>query len=454
MIVKNKKAVVVGLARSGLAAAILLDDLGSEVSVTDFADNDDIRQNVERLAQRDIKIEVGGHTQAFLEGAGLLVVSPGVPVNALPITWAQKNKVPVISEIELGYIFCKAPIIGITGTNGKTTTTGLIGHILEKAGKKAVVCGNIGEPFTRHAGYITKEHIVVLEVSSFQLEFINRFRPKVSIILNITQDHLDRYAGMDEYARTKERIFENQNKDDYLILNHDDPAAAGIAKRTRANILYFSREEEVSGAFSESGMIYTKTGKERRLICARQDIFLRGEHNVENSLAAIIACRIFKIDEDDIARALGDFKGFKHRFEFVRKIDGITFIDDSKSTTVDSTKKALESCASKVILIAGGRDKNSDFTVIRDLIKEKVRRVILIGEVADKIMKAFKGLTDMSQARSLREAVESAYETASGDDIVLLSPMCASFDMFKDYEERGGAFKESVLALNAEEIRT
>jgi len=448
MDLKGKNVAVVGLAKSGLAAALFLKKLGAKALVTDCANNQDVLKSAEVLSREKIKYEIGKHTEKFLTDTELMVISPGAGGDAPPIVWAQRNKIPVISEIELGFLYCKAPVIAVTGTNGKTTVTGLIEDMFKTAHRKVIACGNIGNPFTEKLDDLTSDSAVVLEVSSFQLERIETFKPKVSIILNVTQDHLDRYRNMKEYLSAKCNIFRNQDGSDYLILNHDDHILRNIKNAAGPKVLFFSRFAKVTGAFLEGDVIYCDIdGKSRQSLCAKKDIYLKGDHNIENAMAAVLAAKAFGVSDKDIMKSLSAFKGFAHRFELVSEIDGVRFIDDSKGTTVDSAKRALESCLSQVILIAGGRDKNSDFTLIKDTVKEKVKLVIVIGEAKDKLRAAYGDVTKIYDAETIEAAVQTAHGLAANNDIVLLSPMCASFDMFKDYKHRGDAFKKAVLDL-------
>ena len=444
---KNKKVTVVGLGNSGLNAALLLKDTGADVRVTESSDNENVRDNAKRLGERKIPCELGAHTKGFIEGSDIIVVSPGVEESSPSIKWANELGIPIISEMELGYRFCKGKIIAITGTNGKSTVTTLIGQILKDGGLDAVVCGNIGNSLCGEISRIKKDTWVILEVSSFQLERIVGFRPYISIILNITDDHLDRYGKFSDYFNEKLKIFKNQKSSSLLILNGDAMELGGLEKRTKATVLYYSRLSRTNGSYLDNGRIFCSRGDKDINICTIGDIALKGLHNVENVLVCALVGTIAGVSAASIKNTVRNFKGLSHSFETVDIIVGVEYIDDSKGTTVDSTYRALESCARPVILIAGGKDKNSDYTVIRKLVKKKVKHLILIGEARERIKDALETATKTYEEATMQDAVKKARELASKDYIVLLSPMCSSFDMFSSYKERGDIFKETVLSM-------
>lgn len=427
---KDKKITVVGLARSGMAAAFLLRKRGAEVYATDCGNSDDLRKNAKLVAKKGIRVEIGTHTRGFVKRKDLVVISPGVPEDSPVLKWAAEEKIPVIGEVELGYLCCDAPIIAVTGTNGKSTTTTLIGEILKKAGRKAVVCGNIGNPFCGEISKVKKNSVVVLEVSSFQLESIKEFRPYVAVVLNISQNHFDRHPDLKSYIKAKARIFENQKRSDWAVLNYDDPLVRGLKAKTKSKTIFFSRKKGIP-----------------KMVCRKEELKIRGEHNIENVLACLCVASIFGVKPGVIRKALLAFKGLEHRFEHVADIGGIEFINDSKGTTVLATMMALESCDKPVILIAGGHDKGSDFRRARPVIASKVKVLILIGEAKDKIRKHLNGAVPSIEAGSMEDAVKKAYSSADSGDCVLLSPMCASFDMFRNFEERGKVFKQAVKGL-------
>lgn len=420
MDLKNKKVTVVGLGRSGLAACELLLKKGARVSATDFFDTSELRANARKL-RAAVDVEIGTHTEGKIEGRDLLVVSPGVPLDSAPISWARKKGIPVIAEIELAFAFCPAPIIAITGTNGKTTVTTLVGEIFKAAGRKCVVCGNIGSPFSAEVENITSEHTVALEISSFQLQTIEEFKPKVAVILNLTADHLNRHSSFNEYVAAKCRIFLNQDEQDWALLNADSHQDT-LAQNTRARVLYFSKDKYSGRQFRNFN---------------------------SNHYAALSISSLFDIPQEVVISTLRRFKGIEHRLEQVAEIAGVEFINDSKATNVDSTLWALDSIKKPIILIAGGRDKGSDFASAREKIGNRVRAMVLLGEAKGKIEEAFRGLVKMQSTDTLAQAVSVASALACSGDCVLLSPMCASFDMFTDYEQRGKLFKQVVHSLHA-----
>ncbi|MDD5465893.1 MAG: UDP-N-acetylmuramoyl-L-alanine--D-glutamate ligase [Candidatus Omnitrophica bacterium] len=412
---KNKKITIVGLARSGIACVNLLHGLGASVSITDNKDNAQTKEACAKLCSGDISVELGRHSRDFIKQADLVVISPGVPADALPIKWAGEFNIPVVSEIEVASILCPAQIIAVTGSNGKTTVTTLIGKVLAAAGKRVFVCGNIGNPFCGEVEAMQEGDFVVLEVSSFQLETIRGFKPKIAVILNLTPNHLDRYNNMQEYLDAKKRIMLNQGQDDFLILNADDALLKEIAAQAKSKVVFFNKQDGLN----------------------------------PNQSAVLSVGRILGIDKGLILDVFGKFKGIQHRLEDVREIDGVKFINDSKATTADSAIWAIENINTPIILIAGGRHKGIDYRVIRECARDKVKHLVLIGEAKEKIAAALGGEFPIQNASSLKEAVEKAFVLAKPGYSVLLSPMCSSFDMFKDYEDRGRAFKEIVLNLGS-----
>ena len=411
---KNKKIAIIGLARSGLACANLLFDLGAQVKITDHQDNANTRAFANQLKSPLIKYELGRHTREFIQDSDLAVISPGVSDTALPLVWAKQSRIPVVSEIEIAWLLCPALVIAITGSVGKTTVTTLTGKILQQAGKRAFVCGNIGNPFCAEVAKAKADDFVVLELSSFQLETIDKFKPKVSAILNLSRNHLDRYQDMDEYLAAKKRIFLNQDENDYLVLNQDDPQIKALSSQAKAKVVYFSG----SSQFNPNQAAVAAIG---RVLGLRENIFLE---------------------------VFAEFKGIEHRLEEVAVIQGVVFINDSKATTSESCAWALSRLRPKVILIAGGKDKGVDYRVIVGPAKNKVKKLILIGQAKEKIKASLGNDLATEEADSLEGAVNAAFLQASPGDTVLLSPMCASFDMFKDYEERGRVFKQIVNDLS------
>ena len=426
MDIKNKTVTVVGLGNSGLNACLLLKKEGAHVKATDSSATAVSKSTLKKLQAEDVEVETGKHTEDFVKGSDLVVVSPGIEDSSPAVKWAVKGGISIIGEMELGYRFCKGRIIAITGTNGKSTVTSLIGEMLKDGLKDTVTCGNIGNSLCGEIANIKKDTWVVLEVSSFQLEKAETFKPHIAIILNIRDDHMDRYTKFSDYFNEKLKIFRNQDKSDYLILNGDAQELKGLESMARSKALFYTKSGDTSIA---SGMK------------------LKGAHNVENVLASSLAAKVAGVGEDSIRRTISNFSGLAHRFETVNIVDGVEYIDDSKGTTVDSTYRALESCERPVVLIAGGKDKRSDYGVIRDMVKKKVKRLVLIGEAAGAIREALNGTVEMAEAKDMYEAVSTARSFAGANSIVLLSPMCSSFDMFSSYKERGEVFKKAVERL-------
>lgn len=440
---KGKRVTVVGLARSGIGAARALHALGAAVTVTDKKTPDQLAAQIKALGNGGIRVEAGGHPDHIFIGTDLVVLSPGVP-NIPQVLLARRRGVKVISELELAWLLSDSPFIGITGTNGKSTVTTLVGLMLKRANKKVLVAGNIGNALTGEPRLLAGQDWIVTEISSFQLEDIETFRPRIAAILNVTQDHLDRYAGMNEYLEAKAKIFMNQAEKDSLILNFDDPLVKSFAKKTSARIIPFSRKQRFNpGACVRDGDLVN----DNRRICSAGELRIQGVHNIENALAAAAVSLAAGADRESVAAVLREFPGLEHRLEFVRKKDGVTYINDSKGTNVGAVEKSLEGFTEPVILIAGGLDKGSDFSPLHGLIREKVRLLILIGKAADKMAKALGSATETAFAKTLQDAVRLSAERASPGDVILLSPACASFDMFKDFEDRGRQFKEAVRAL-------
>lgn len=442
---KNKKVVVLGLARSGEAAAVLLHKLGSKVLVSDQKDEEQQRNIADRLKSNypDMSFYLGGHPEEIFNGADLVVISPGVPYNIPILEKARKNGIPIIGEIELAYRVCSAPIIAITGTKGKSTTSTLTGQILSKGFLgNVIVAGNIGSPLSNYVLDLTESDLLVLEISSFQLETTVNFRPKVGVILNIMQDHMDRHSDMNEYISAKYRILANQTSDDYTILNAENPLSAICESYTKGKVILFSSQNKLKkGIYIDKDKVIANI--ERPLsICNINEIKIPGRHNIENILAATAISMIYNVSPEIISDVVKNFNGIENALEFVGEKNGIKFINDTKATNVLSLKAALESINNGIILIIGGRDKGNDYTSVIPLIKQKVKQLIIIGESAEKIERSLGNLTKSYRAETMEEAVFKAYETASSGDSVLLSPACASFDMFRDYAERGKIFKE------------
>ncbi len=399
------------------------------------------------MLDHGITVETGGHGDRTFRGQDLIVVSPGVPVDAPPLVQARALGEAVIGEIELAAQFLPGPIVAITGSNGKTTTTTLTGEILTAAGFPALIGGNIGTPAISLAERAKPETAIVLEISSFQLETIQTFRPKVAVVLNVTPDHLDRHRTFEVYVDAKARIFENQQSSDFAVLNADDLTCVAMGARTRAQVFWFSRQKEVQhGACVREGNIVFRDQSGPREIMQVSEIPLKGAHNLENILAAVCAGALMGCAPERIRQAVSDFKAVEHRLEFVTTIRGVDYYNDSKATNVDATIKALESFPANIHLILGGKDKGSDYTVLNDLLRQRVKRVYTIGAAAAKIESQIKGI-DVVHAETLENAIRKANAEAQSGDVVLLAPACASFDQFKSYEHRGKMFKEIVRGL-------
>ncbi len=446
--VTGQRALVVGLAATGVSSARFLKKRGAEVAATDRLPLDELPQ-AGPLIDIGVRIDAGGHSFVSLDGVDLVIVSPGVRTDEPILNEARRRGAEVISDIELAYRFIDCPVFAIAGTNGKSTTTALLGAVLREAGKKVFVGGNIGTPAIECMEAAVKFDCCVLEISSFHLETTKTFNPRIGVLLNITEDHLDRYRDFDDYAETKFRLFENQDAGDYAVVNVNDPVIERRVLRslTRGSVVPFTVSGSLrEGLFLRGGsIIYSNGGVEEAYPTA--GFKLKGLHNIENIMAVIACARLGGVSREDILGTLGRFKGLSHRMEFVRELDGAFYIDDSKGTNIGSLMMALKGIATPVVLIAGGRDKGGDYSVLGGLIKEKVKSLILLGEARFKMNSALGSLTETIMADSLEEAVRKARLKAAAGDTVLLCPACSSFDMFKDYKERGERFKRLVEAL-------
>lgn len=447
MELNGKRVLVVGLGKSGVASALFMKAHGARVTVSDTKSGDELRNEIPVLLDHGITVETGGHGDRTFQGQDLIVVSPGVPVDAPPLVQARSLGESVIGEIELAAQFLPGPIVAITGSNGKTTTTTLTGEIMAASGFPALVGGNIGTPAISLAERAKPGTVIVLEISSFQLETIQSFRPKVAVVLNVTPDHLDRHRTFEIYAAAKTRIFENQQSEDCAVLNADDPTCVAMSKKTRAQVYWFNRHKEVErGAWVREGNIVFRDGSGQREIMQVSEVPLKGAHNLENVLAAVCASVLMGCAAEQIRQAVQGFKAVEHRLEFVASIGGVHYYNDSKATNVDATIKALESFPANIHLILGGKDKGSDYTVLNELLRQRVKRVYTIGTAAGKIESQIKG-PEVVHAETLENAIRQAHASAQAGDVVLLAPACASFDQFKSYEHRGRVFKEAVQRM-------
>lgn len=450
----KKNVLVVGMAKSGISAAKLCSRLGAKVTIQDVKSKEElmksVKEEIDILDSMAVYMLLGEEPTDIIDSFDLIVLSPGVPTDLEFLNKARQLQIPIWSEIELAFVLCPCPVIAITGTNGKTTTTTLVGEIMKKYNPGTQVVGNIGIPFTEKVEELKKEDLVVAEISSFQLESIHTFKPKVSAILNITPDHLNRHKSLENYVAAKERIFENQDENDYCVLNDDDDICSKMKHKTKAKALLFSRKKELNeGAFLKDNKIWVRLGKEDEAICLTEELRIPGNHNIENVLAAVAISVSMGVPPEIIRDVVIHFKGVEHRIEFVDKIDGVEYYNDSKATNVDAAIIGIQSMKAPVVLIGGGMDKGTDFSEWIDAFDGKVKALIVMGETADKIIKTAnqKGFFNIKKVSSIEEAVRLAKETAQKGDCVLLSPACASWDMFKSYEERGKLFKKAVYAL-------
>ncbi len=454
---------VMGLARSGVAACRLLQAAGARVTVADRKEPAELTSVLGTIDRDHVGVAVGARYESSLDEADLVVISPGVPYRLAPLEAVRRRGVKVISELELASQFLRSPLLAITGTNGKSTTVTLIGKFLAESGKRAFVGGNLGTALSEaavedlrasQAGKPSPYDYLVVEVSSFQLETIDRFHPWIAALLNVTVDHQDRYESLDEYVAAKQRIFENQTVSDYALFNLDDDRVAALKQRVRAKRLGFTRGPAIGadmagGTYLEGDRIVTTVTGVRQEICRRSEIRILGNHNLENVMAATTYAVLCGCPLDAIRLVLATFPGLEHALEIVRERRGVRFVNDSKGTNVDATLKALESIDHPIWLIAGGRDKGGDFSRLAQAVSRRVKRVILIGEATPLLRQAWEGVATMTEAATLRDAVDLAAQGASPGDVVLLSPACASFDMFADYQDRGRQFKALVHALPA-----
>lgn len=453
MELKNKKILIVGLGVTGKSVLRFLMQKGASITVTDRRKESEIDADISSLRKKGIQMELGRHNIKTFTRADLIILSPGVPHTLTPVVTARKNGVPVWGEIELASHFIQQPIIAVTGTNGKTTTTALLGKLLENSGFKVFVGGNIGNPLINAVD--NKEHveIIVAEISSFQLDTIDTFRPAVAVLLNVTDDHLDRYPDFTTYAESKSRIFKNQHKDDLAVLNGSDPMVCAMAQHIKSKKWFFQNivpgsEKPGQGAAINGKTIFFQTAASDVNSMNLSDILLVGRHNLENVAAASLAAMVFGVTLETIKTTLKEFKGLPHRLQFVTTQKGVSYFNDSKATNLDSVARALESFNSPVVLIMGGRNKGSDFKTLSGRIQKHIKKLIAMGEAKENIKSTFGNIVQTETAVSMEEAVFRARGAASAGDIVLLSPGCSSFDMYSSFEKRGEDFCEQVKNLS------
>ncbi|PRX31117.1 UDP-N-acetylmuramoylalanine--D-glutamate ligase [Orenia metallireducens] len=453
MELKDKLITVVGLGkRTGVETVKFLDKQGAKIIVTDAKQEAQLKEEIAALRGCKVNFDLGGHTLELVLKSDLIIISPGVPTDIPLLQQARSAGIEIISEVELAYRFCKAPIIAITGTNGKTTTTTLIGEIFKATGRKTVVGGNIGRALIQDLPQLEKEDIVIAEISSFQLEEIKEFRPDISLFLNITPDHLDRHGSFEAYIEAKRKLLMNQTQDDYIILNYDDPIVRKFADNTQGQVVFFSQQEELTeGVYLRDNKIVANLLGSKEEIIDSKEIGIEGPHNLENALGAVAASLLMGASKDILVEILKIFSGVEHRIEDVATINGVRYINDSKGTNPIASTKAIETFEPPLVIIAGGKDKGSEFDDFAKIIKEKVKGVVLLGETADKIEASLNKLEydSIYHVKSIQEAVKVATEVACGEGIVLLSPACASWDMFDNYEQRGREFKEAVKKVDS-----
>jgi UDP-N-acetylmuramoylalanine--D-glutamate ligase len=444
MELKGKKVLVIGLARTGRECARFLVEQGASVNVSDLRPEAELKDEVKSLAGLPIRYFFGAEQRRWLEAMDCVIPSPGVAAENPLLSEAAASGIPVLSEIELAYRFFRAPLVAVTGTNGKSTTTTLIGEMVKAGGQKVFVGGNLGTPFI---GAVSGEwDWGVLEISSFQLEWVERFRPRIAVLLNVTEDHLDRYTTFDDYRRAKERIFEAQSEGEFAVLNREDPRVWALKANMKARVVSFGFAEVTEGAYANANMIVWRDGaNEERFPLA--DVKIQGVHNVENMMAAVAAAKLAGIARQPIQQTLENFPGLEHRLEFVREKDGVRYYNDSKGTNVGAVVKSLAGFSAPVILIAGGVDKGGDYGPLEEGIRRKVRRLVLFGAAKNVIARALGHLTETLIVENLAAAVGEAAAAARAGDVVLLSPACSSFDQFRNYAERGRSFKNLVQAL-------
>lgn len=444
---RGRRVLVVGLARTGVATALFCAGRGARVTATDSRTESEIGAAVGKLKGAGVTLELGCHQEKTFLDQDLIIPSPGVPADETHLQSARAKSIPIWSEIEFAYRFLRGRLIGITGSNGKTTTTSLVEHILKTAGMQTILAGNIGTPLIACVDAMKDDTWTVVELSSFQLELIDAFRPNIGVFLNLTPDHLDRHHTMEAYGTAKARLFENQTGEDAALLNADDVATTPYAP-TLPRVYWFSRKQRVAqGAFVRGEEIVFRQDGSEEILLKLENIPLAGAHNVENVLAAAAAARLAGATATAIAKGVSSFAGVEHRLEFVSEIRGVRYYNDSKATNVDATLKALDAFPGRILIILGGKDKGSDYTLLQKPLREKAILALLIGAAAEKIEKQISGSVALERAETLERAVDTASHAAQSGDVVVLAPACASFDQFQNYEHRGRVFKDLVRQL-------
>ena len=449
----NRKYLVVGAGISGIAAAKMAKKMGATVCLTDAKGEADIKYDLAALKAVGIELALGEQTEALLTAVDCIVVSPAVPIGIALLQKAQQKGIEVISEVEMAYRLAKAPLYAVTGTNGKTTTTTLLGLLLKERYEKVGVGGNIGNPLCEEVVRVAANGCTIAEISSYQLEAVAKFHPHIAAVLNVTPDHIARHGSVDVYQAVKERIFLQQTAEDFLVLNYDDARTRSMAQRTKSQVAFFSRQEILSqGAFVKDGWIVVAWENQQHSVCRIEDILIKGGHNVENVLAAVMVAFLADVAIEKMVQVLKSFAGVEHRIEPVKVIDGVSYYNDSKATNPESAIKALETFDGHIILLAGGHDKNTDLSEFMGLVCKRVDYLILLGAASERFKEAalaagFGADRIYEAGYSLEKAVEKAQAIAKTPQVVLLSPACASYDMFEGYEERGRAFKQLVNAL-------
>ncbi|MFO7819712.1 MAG: UDP-N-acetylmuramoyl-L-alanine--D-glutamate ligase [Halanaerobacter sp.] len=454
MDLKDKLVTVVGLGmRTGVEVVKFLAHRKAEIIVTDTKSELELKDELEELAGYDFQLDLGGHSPELILESDLIVVSPGVPADIPLLVQAEEEGLEIIGEIELAYRFSCTPLLGITGTNGKTTTTTLLGAVCNDLERNVVVGGNIGRALIKDLPDLEEEDLAIAEISSFQLEWITEFKAAISVVLNITPDHLNRHSDFEDYIDAKKKLVTTQGEGDYAVLNYDDKIVRGFAADTKAEVIFFSRREEIEGGvFVKEGWVINDLSRNKERLIAVNNLGLVGPHNLENVLAVVTSALLLGVKEEDIKTVLRSFTGIEHRLEKFITIDGVSYINDSKATNPAAAIKGLQSFEQGVILIAGGMDKKSDFAEFASQISKRVKSLILLGETAHEIERELKklGYTNLLHVESIKEAVQEASSLAQKNDVVLLSPACASWDMFNSYKERGNLFKAAVDELRGE----